>query len=79
MNIQNTKYKVYAIKEVDTNTYGVFARKDGGERRREYKFSFNDEAQTITHVPGKYLPKEAVRKNLFSPAVTRAGKNKGKT
>ena len=55
-------------------TYGVFALKEGGERRQEYKFSFDDDAQSITYVRGKYLPKKAVRKQLFSPPVTRARK-----
>ena len=94
LTLNDTKYNIFSIKQINENMYGVYALKDGGKRRREYKFSFDNEAQTITHVPGKYLPKEAVRRNIFSPVVTRGagkkvsgagagggkkrGKNKGK-
>ena len=74
LTLNDTKYNIFSIKQINENMYGVYALKDGGKRRREYKFSFDNEAQTITHVPGKYLPKEAVRRNIFSPVVTRARK-----
>ena len=74
LTFNDTKYNIFSIKQIDENMYGVYALKEGGERRREYKFSFDDEAQSISHVPGTYLPKEAERKQLFSPPVTRARK-----
>ena len=74
LTLNDTKYNIFSIKQINENMYGVYALKDGGKRRREYKFSFDNEAQTITHVPGTYLPKEVVRKQLFSPPVTRARK-----
>lgn len=64
LSLNETKYNIYAIKQINENNYGVFAKKEGAQRKREYKFTFDEGAQTISYVPGTYLPKEVERKKL---------------